>query len=1500
MTEVSEFFNSMKPFTGVCLILNNWGTITDGFSKEYDRLPEDLLNSPYSEFLPKELGGVISDFIENRDKKRVQLEKSVQIVFNDSISVFSVKCIEVKTGGVDSFFIVEIVSKSKNSENFDIDIEEVYDAFFNSTPFGLLIGGLDGNLIQANTAFCSMLGYTWDELRVLDFQQITHPEDVSAEMKVIQKLVNREIAFGEIEKRFRHKNGSYIPVKIGGKIVFDRVKNKNKYLIAIVENLTKQKDSKLATYTLLNAYSEDAFLIGNEGGILAANEAFGVNSGIGIKELIGKNVNDIEGYLSAEDKNKIQEVFLTGEQVDYEIYSHKPKIIKKSIIPIKDSMGNVSSVCSFSIDITEQRFLALTIQESKDELRRVIDGMPIMVAVLNKNGKIKDINEAFLDTFGIEKEELIDLPVHMLHPWQSPETNVSILNRLIKKAKKGKTVSDDIEFIDIYRNKINLNVNFSPLFDENDEVKDILLTGIDITKRKYAESMQKENEKLFRMVLDNLPVGVFIANKEGHIWLSNKEGKKIWAGGFVEKTGSKEDYEKYLAWYPETGVELKTEDWGMFKALTHGETELNKLLLIQAFDKKKKYVSHSAIPIKNDEKEIEGGFVVIQDITERINWEHKLQINEQHLSAIFNTVQDTLILMKVADKNRLIVEAVNDSGFNGFKILHGLDTKEELIGKERKELLDILKVKDFEAHYYEEVLRTKNTVEYEYNFDYKGIDFYLEASIFPIFEDNRVSHLLYSARNITEKRAASAALIASEERLNTVINSADVGVYEVNFEKGSIFYSNRYKEIVGFKPDEPFPITIENWDSFIHPEDLQYIQKASDAHFKRGEPYEVDYRRKHKNGSYIWVKTTGQGKVDKNGNPLLFVGSITNINPQKLAEQALIESERSLNRAQAVSSTGSWNLDVVKNKLIWSKEAFKIFEVPETDILTYEDFLSYIHPEDAKFVDEAWQRALQGDHYEIEHRIIVKGKIKWVKERAVLDFDEDKNFVYGIGTVQDITERKLSERALKKAKEEAEDANRSKSEFLANISHEIRTPMNAILGFTEILLNKEEDPQKVSYHKTILGSGKTLMSLINDLLDLSKIEAGKLELYWDNVNLKTLFDEVSGIFNAQISQKNLEYKVFYEDTVPEKFILDEIRIRQILINLLGNAVKYTEAGFVNLSVSTKRAKKENVCDLIIEIKDSGIGISKKDLHKIFESFEQSGGGSTRHYGGTGLGLSITKRLVTLMGGEISVTSKQGEGSTFTVLFPNIGITNEESEVTEVHDWNESVIFEPAKVLVIDDNILNIKLIDNYLVEHGIEVIQAENGLEGVKMTEIHHPDLILMDFRMPEMDGREASRIIKSLDKIKDIPIIALTASVHALESERLKVYFEGFLTKPISKNTLIDELMKFLKYEHIEAKKSEKVKDKILIEGDRRLIEHFEVHREQLINLFLKRANDLQEGLDIEEMSLFIAELGKYIEENNLVLLSSLHENLNNQLGIFDLDGLSLSLKKFIKLLLK
>lgn len=520
---------------------------------------------------------------------------------------------------------------------------------------------------------------------------------------------------------------------------------------------------------------------------------------------------------------------------------------------------------------------------------------------------------------------------------------------------------------------------------------------------------------------------------------------------------------------------------------------------------------------------------------------------------------------------------------------------------------------------------------------------------------------------------------------------------------------------------------------------------------------------------------------------------------QSTASKQELEIERNrLNEAQALVKVGSWEFDTSSHQLRWSAEAYRIFELGQlsADVL-YEAYRKKIHPEDLSKVDSFIKNAIEKkEGFLVEHRMIcADGSTKYILCIGEIMKNNKVTAVCLKGTIQDITERKLVEESLKKAKEYAEEANNAKGLFLANMSHEIRTPLNGILGLTEIMLGEEVNEAHRKYLEIIGSSGKNLTQLINDILDLSKIESGKLYLENITFNFNEVISANINRYKFLANQKGLTLSYHIHESIPKDVIGDPNRISQILTNLIGNAIKFTNSGTVEIIFSMLDMKTDEV---VIQgvVKDTGIGIPKEKESTIFQSFTQADDAVTRKYGGTGLGLSIVKSLLLQMKGDISVQSPLdtvlNRGSAFTFLM-RLKLPSEQIRQAAPTSTGQKKVFKTSlHILIVDDNPVNLLVAKKMVQKFGAKVTTADSGHEAINLVKANEYDMVLMDIQMPELDGYQTTMELRTLNYTK--PIVALTANAYSEDVQNsLNSGMNDHLQKPYTEEKLFQKLLKFV-----------------------------------------------------------------------------------------------------------
>lgn len=665
---------------------------------------------------------------------------------------------------------------------------------------------------------------------------------------------------------------------------------------------------------------------------------------------------------------------------------------------------------------------------------------------------------------------------------------------------------------------------------------------------------------------------------------------------------------------------------------------------------------------------------------------------------------------------------------------------------------------------------------------------------------------LSSGEDITYRKKAEMSLKASEEKFRDIVQTSNSIILKFDAHFNFTFINRYALEFFGFTEEE---LLYKNADGKIisnlngSGRDLKTITAdivKNPAAFCDNENENIC-----KNGDRVWVAWRNKVILDDKGNfnGILSIGY--DITARKQAELKIIESERNLRKAQELAKIGNWEWDIDNDTITFSDALKKIYKIDKSENVCPVNFLKVTHPDDIQRVKQVLRYATDTRKpTRLEYRILLPDNIKkWLSiEIASSSADQtNKKTNIIIGTIQDITERKLFELGLEEAKEAAEMATAAKSDFLANMSHEIRTPMNGVIGMIDMLLDTKLNPEQKDFAESVKISANALLILINDILDFSKIEAGKLDFEIINFNLQDSLDDLSKVISIKAKEKGLRFNLFISNEVPANLKGDPGRLRQILINLASNAVKFTEKGTVSISVLLDQ-ETDKKATIRFKVTDTGIGIKKEEALAIFESFNQADTSVTRKYGGTGLGLAISKKLSEQMGGEIGLEKGHQTGSVFwftanfekqwqkeVTLFPDKPERKNQKNVNKI-------TARPIRILLAEDNKMNQKVAVKMLEKMDIQVVTANNGQEAVEIFIGEPFDLVLMDIQMPVMDGIDATIQIRKLEKPDSyIPIIACTANAMKGDKEKyLAVGMDDYITKPINRNDFQNTLYQFIK----------------------------------------------------------------------------------------------------------
>ncbi|MBF8435447.1 response regulator [Halanaerobiaceae bacterium Z-7014] len=696
-----------------------------------------------------------------------------------------------------------------------------------------------------------------------------------------------------------------------------------------------------------------------------------------------------------------------------------------------------------------------------------------------------------------------------------------------------------------------------------------------------------------------------------------------------------------------------------------------------------------------------------------------------------------------------------------------------------------------------------------------------------------------------------------EQQYEIIFNNTNDAIFLLDVDKDDqirfLKLNRTHEELTGLKTEDikgktPIEVFGEEFGSILEKNYRLCLKKKENIKYEE----ELDLPR----GKKYW--STSLSPVIQNGRVVKIVGTARDITSRKKSEKQVKKLKNRLELATSSAGIGIWELNLKSDDLYWNDNMFELYEMAkETENNQYKQWVDNIHPEDREATNNKFKNAVsQNKDYQDEFRVLTPaGEIKYIKAfgRIFTDFETSDKIMVGIN--YDITQQKKAEKRrkeyakelelknfeLKQAQEEAVQASKAKSEFLATMSHEIRTPMNSIIGMAEILSDTDLNNQQKNYLEILINASDNLLNLINDILDLSKIESGMIEIEELEFSLNQLTDSLVDLFAKQAFDKGIEFLYFIDNDVPKNLKGPANRLRQILINLLGNAVKFTDAGEVELKISLDKYMSKNQDDFAIlefKVRDTGIGIKPEDQKKIFSSFTQVDSSNTRQYGGTGLGLAISKRLIEMIDGSLELESTYGEGSTFSFKVP-FKLSNEDNKIFSTY---KNLDLTSKRILIVDDNNTNLMILDKNLsfLNARIEKFQDPGKvLEHLKSDQDY--DLIITDFFMPEINGYQLAKMIKEDLKLINIPIIMLTSDY---EQEYQYTNFEKYLnikiTKPVKRQALYNSICEVLSCEIKSPEKKEAKKN--IVNSNKKLsilLAEDNPDNRTLIELYMKKTGD-------------------------------------------------------------
>jgi PAS domain S-box-containing protein len=791
-------------------------------------------------------------------------------------------------------------------------------------------------------------------------------------------------------------------------------------------------------------------------------------------------------------------------------------------------------------------------------------------------------------------------------------------------------------------------------------------------------------------------------------------------------------------------------------------------------------------PLKIDNQSVAGTIVVANEVTEQVLARKKVEETEHRYH---NMIYSSPYMIGIFKGKDTIIEIANDA------ILETWGKGKDIIGKPLFEVIPEAAEQGFDKliqnvyetgepyHAYETpvtLLRNGKQQLMHYNFIYQA-----QRNV-----DGEIVGVAILANEVTKQVEAKKIIEDSQNQLQNIFMQAPFALNIYEGKELVISLANKLfceiigkteSEILGKKLFDAFPETA-----------TQGLDKILSDIFSTGIPFKgnefpVNFL-KHGNEFKGFFDFIYQPIFDYNKNVSGVINVAIDVTDKVLARKKIEESEQKFEAAilavEGVIWTNNANGEMNGEQLGWANLTGQGFE-------EYQGFgwTNAVHPDDVASTVAAWNKAVANNStFEFEHRVMTKlDGWKLFSIKAVPVFDENKTIQQWVGVHTDVSKQKEAEQKLIEAKESAENAAKSKQQFLSNMSHEIRTPLNSILGFTNVLLKTELDEKQTDFVQAIKTSSTSLNVLINDILDLAKVDAGKMTFVKQPFDMHKSIRSILHSFDLKIKEKNLELVKEYDSDIPVLLLGDSVRLNQIILNLMSNAIKFTHKGKITLSVKIQSETEENV-SIEFVLTDTGIGIADNKMDSIFHLFEQADINTSTAYGGTGLGLAIVKQLVEFQGGSISASSKIGEGSTFSFILPFGKTTVQIVEEVEILKLDATI--KNLRVLVAEDVVLNQLLIKMILSDFGFEHDVVDNGKIAIEKLQTSTYDIVLMDLQMPEMNGFEATEYIRNSMK-SNIPIIALTADVTTVDTDKCKAFgMDDYVSKPIEENELYSKIM--------------------------------------------------------------------------------------------------------------
>ena len=1129
------------------------------------------------------------------------------------------------------------------------------------------------------------------------------------------------------------------------------------------------------------------------------NRRFEEIFGLDRSQILGKTDHDLfPKEIADRFRTNDVEVAETGRPLQFEEIAPQqdgPHDYLSVKFPLFDDSGVVYATAGIFTDISDRKQAERKLRDSEQLFRSIFENNQVGISFFNIDGHAIFTNRAFQEMLGYTEKELSHLKKwdEIIHP----DERVSGAKRYAELVE-GRREKDEWEqrFLRRDGRVVVTNARFSLIRDAAGKPQYVTSLTEDITESKRAREERNRVTQQMQMLLQSTGQGIYGIDLQGSCTFMNRATCEML--GYRPEEALGRNMHELIHHHRPDGSPYPVEECPFFRALKKGEGCRADTEVIWRRDGTPIPVEYSSFPIFEDGR-ITGAVVTVVDITERKRVEEKVRASEQLFRSIFENAQIGISLYSVSGAQYFTNRALRKMlGYS----------HDELSSVEKWNRIVHPNERVAEAERYSALLEGKRDGDaWEQRLVHSGGRIVNTSRKVSVLRDatGKPQYVLNMTEDVTERLQSKEALQASEQLFRSIFENAQIGIGVFKIDKRELSPNRALQEMLGYSEKELS--RLETWDAITDPN-----ESASDANRyaelvegKRDKD-EWEQRLVRRDGRIVITSVRFSLLRDAAGRPQYVASLQEDITERRTAEDLLRNREEELRRANFLADTalelskaGYWHVPLDGSG--WynsSPRRVEVFgEIPRPDYrYRLDEMFAHASEGDetaAQAAREAFSAAVEGKRATYDtvfaYKRPIDGRIAWVHALGHIQKDADGKATDMYGVSQDITEFKRLEAELLAAKEVAEAATKAKSDFLANMSHEIRTPMNAILGMTHLALKTELTAKQTDYLTKTKVAAQALLGIINDILDFSKIEAGKLDMEKAEFRLVSVLENVSSVVSQKAHDKNLEFLIAAPQGLPANLVGDALRLGQVLINLVNNAVKFTERGEVVVTVALEERASDRV-NLKFSVRDSGIGMTLEQTARLFQAFSQADTSTTRKYGGTGLGLSISKRLVEMMGGEIRVESTYGAGSTFlfTAWF-GVG-----SGVMEQKHFIPDLVGK--RVLVVDDNALACEILADALKGFALMVEWVSSGeaaLRELALADSEDPyEVVLMDWHMPGMDGLEASRRIIRGGVLKHIPKIVMVTAFgrEEVRAQAEEMGIRGYLLKPVSPSLLYDTLM--------------------------------------------------------------------------------------------------------------